>query len=140
MTISYNDLENAFFWASSSIGFNTEAFISRATGEFYYRGDDSVDEPLPQDIEDENLYIALPNKHDLDLGHELIYKFARHNAAHLEQDIREIFRRKGAYSRFKDLLLANDLLDSWYKYESQATRTALEEWASANGFSVRDQD
>jgi hypothetical protein len=87
---------------------------------------------LPEDIEDETKYVLVPGKHDLDLGRSLVMRFTYSNAPHLEERIRDIFRRKGAYSRFKELLLANDLLDSWY----EATREALEEWASENGITV----
>ncbi|MGP0170396.1 UPF0158 family protein [Pseudomonas sp. NCHU5208] len=118
----------------------TEAFICLATGKTYFRGDDDEWDELPEDIEDDSKYLLVPGKHDLDLGLALVMRFTYSNAPHLEERIHDIFRRKGAYSRFKELLLANDLLDSWYEYENQATREALEEWASENGIIVRHDD
>ena len=138
-TILYSDLENAFLWASSTTGLEAEAFICLATGKTYFRGDDELDE-LPEDIEDETKYVLVPGKHDFDLGRSLVMRFTYSNAPHLEERIQDIFQRKGAYSRFKDLLLANDMLDSWYDYENQAIREALEEWASENGIIVRHGD
>lgn len=134
--ILYSDLENAFFWASSATGLQAEAFVCLATGKTYFRGDDELDE-LPDDIEDDSRYVLVPGRNDLDLGRALVMRFTYRNAPHLEDRTLDIFRRKGAYSRFKDLLLANDLLDSWHEYENQAIREALEEWASENGLAVR---
>lgn len=135
-TIDFSDLENAFMWASASNSHETEAYISRSTGESYYCGDESQDE-IPDDIEDDDQYARVPNPRDLDLGQPLIHRFIGEQAAHLEQDVYDIFRRKGAYSRFKNLLAAKGLLDRWHQYENQATREALIEWAEENGFKVQ---
>lgn len=134
--ILYNNLEDAFLWSSATPEFQTQAFICRSTGKTYFRGDDELDE-LPEDIEDDSKYVVVPGKNEFDLGLALVMRFTYRHAPQLEQSIQDLFRRKGAYSRFKDLLLANDLLDSWHEYESQATQDALEAWASENGFSVR---
>lgn len=134
--ILYSDLEHAFLWASSASGFQVRAFICRSTGKAYFRGDDEQDE-LPENIEDDTKYAVVPGKNDLDLGRALVMRFTYRHAPQLEQTIQDLCRRKSAYSRFKDLLLTNDLLDSWHEYENQATQDALEAWASENGFSVR---
>ena len=43
---------------------------------------------------------------------------------------RTIFRQRGAYARFKDLLERKALLERWYQYEAEATERALREWAN----------
>jgi hypothetical protein len=43
-----------------------------------------------------------------------------------------IYRKKGAYSRYKDLLDRLGLLDKWYNYEDQKKKTALKEWCKEN--------
>jgi hypothetical protein len=135
--IRYDDLEHALYWVSSSPEFEADAFVSRATGKVYFRGTDGpVDDDFPDDIEDAVEYIAFPHKNDLDLGRDLVFRFVNEHAAHLEQQVHQLFRRKGAYSGFKSLISRCDLLDNWHEYERQATQNALEQWASTHGFTV----
>ena len=42
------------------------------------------------------------------------------------------FRHRGAYARFKELLLSEGCLDKWYAYEAEATEQALRDWCRAN--------
>ena len=58
----------------------------------------------------------IPHKNDLDLGQALVFEFA---ASHLPDEydrVRDIFRRRGAYGRFKDLLDSKGLLETWYRF------------------------
>lgn len=50
--------------------------------------------------------------------------------------VHDAFRRRGAWSRFMDMLDAKDLLQAWYEYENQATVEALSDWAEGEGFAV----
>ncbi|WP_353817004.1 hypothetical protein [Mesorhizobium sp.] len=63
---------------------------------------DDVEE-LPDDVEDSERYIAIPDKRELDLGKPLVLTFARHHLPDDYDKVREIFSRAGAYARFKDL-------------------------------------
>lgn len=129
--VDYDDLEHALHWGSSPPGFGAEAFVSRSTGTVWFRSADGpIDEDFPADIDDGLAYIAMPHKHDLDLGRDLVRRFVLEHAAHLERQVHEIFRRKGAYARFKALLARQDLLERWHGYENQATRLALQAWAA----------
>ena len=47
-----------------------------------------------------------------------------------------MFRRKGAYSAFKDRLARKGMLDQWYEYEAQAQRQALREWCEELGIDL----
>lgn len=53
-----------------------------------------------------------------------------------EDEVRGIFRRKGAWRRFKDFLDDKDLLEQWYASSDKRKLQALVEWAEANGFEV----
>jgi hypothetical protein len=135
--VRYDDLEQALYWVSSPPEFEADAFVSRTTGKVYFRGTDGpVNDDFPEDIEDGAEYIAFPHKNDLDLGRDLVFRFVNLHAAHLQQQVHQVFRHKGAYSGFKGLLARNSLLDNWHEYERQATQSALEEWALENGFTV----
>ncbi|MDJ0669159.1 MAG: hypothetical protein QNJ61_17895 [Desulfobacterales bacterium] len=69
----------------------------------YYVSDLGDSNELPEDI-DEEKYIAIPHKNELDLGKALVFEFTTANLPGEIEKVDSIFRRKGAYSRFKDLL------------------------------------
>jgi hypothetical protein len=46
--------------------------------------------------------------------------------------VQEIFSRRGAYRRFKDLLEHRDLLQNWYDFESRREEETLREWCREN--------
>ena len=64
-------------------------------------------------------------------------RFATREVPHLENRIRAIFSRRGAYSRFKDLLSAEGVQDKWYAFEAEVIERALKQWGEANGIQVR---
>jgi hypothetical protein len=135
--LAYNDLEQAFMWASSGAPFENEAWLSRRTGEVHLRGaggDFGVE--LPPDLEDASLYAAVPHKNELDLGRTLAFTFLESHAPELVPTAQAFFRRRGAYAKFKALLERQQLLAQWYDHEAAATKRALEAWASDNGFWV----
>ncbi|MCK5351545.1 hypothetical protein KAJ77_03150, partial [bacterium] len=51
----------------------------------------------------------------------------------LYDDVLGIFRRKGAYGRFKGLLEQKGLLEEWYAFEEEKTRERLLRWCEENG-------
>jgi hypothetical protein len=138
--VSLSDIEDALAWVSGPPEFDTEAFVSRTTGKVYLRNmDGPVDGDFPEDIDDGLEYLAVPHKNDLDLGRHLVFSFIDEYSPSLLEQVRELFRKKGAYSRFKDLLQRHRLLDSWHEYERCATRDALTRWAAENGLTTTAQ-
>jgi hypothetical protein len=136
-TVSFEDLESALMWVSSPPEFEAAAFVSRTTGRIYSRGPDGpVEDDYPSDIEDGTEYIAVPHKNELDLGSTLVFHFVDERAPSIAAEVRDAFRRKGAYSRFKTLLVRHQLLETWHEYENEATAQALERWAQDQGFRV----
>lgn len=95
-----------------------------------------LDDELPEDIEDASIYVAVPNKHDLNLGKNLALTFAEDQLADAYQTIADIFRQRGAYGRFKDLLARKGCLAAWYAYEAEAIELALREWAAEEGIPI----
>ena len=137
-TISYQDLSDAFNFVSVDGMIEGHAYITKDTGRIYWVSEDgTLDEEVPDDLDDEDRYIPVPHKRELDLGAALVRRFARGEAPHLYDRIQAIFSRRGAYSRFKDLLSSEGLLEKWYEFEAEATERALREWAEANGIHVK---
>jgi hypothetical protein len=123
--------------SASSRDFITAACVDRRTGEVHWvGGDDPIENALPDDVDDDPNYARVPDKHELDLGNRLASRCARDCAPVLLDAVHDAFRRRGAWSRFKDMLDAKDLLQAWYEYENQATVEALTDRAEGEGFAV----
>ena len=132
-SIKFADIQNAFDFVSFGDELmEHEAWLCTETGEIYWRSefDDDEDEPLPEDIGDAEKYIAIPHKNDFNLGKNLVLRFAAEQLPESYDKVREIFSRRGAYARFKDLLEYQDMLQQWYDYEQQAGEKALREWCN----------
>lgn len=138
MSIKFSDLEDAFFYVSSASMYINQAILCKETGEIYYRseylGDD--EDEIPEEIYDREDCIEIPHKNELDLGRNLVFEFIE---AHLPDDlerIQQIFRRKGAYGRYKDLLEERGQLEKWYAFENARQTEALKEWCEENGIEL----
>lgn len=106
-TVNLEDLDSALEWVSTDYVENL-AYVCRDTGKIYWiSGEPGVldeEDEIPDDIEDPDKYVLVPDKRDLDLGSQLVFDFtARYLPQHYD-DVRDMFRRKGAYGRFKGLL------------------------------------
>ncbi len=134
--MKFDDLLAAYEWVSSS-HYDCEAFVSRLTGNVHWSSSTmELDDELPEDIEDGSIYVAVPNKHDLNLGKNLALAFAEEQLADSYQTVANFFRQRGAYGRFKDLLERKGCLEAWCDYEAKATELALREWAAEEGLSI----
>jgi len=111
------------------------AFFCKETGELHMYSED-MNETLPAYFDDPERYIALPHKRDLGLGKPLVLKFAREHLADLVGTVEGIFKRRGAYSSYKDILEREKKLQEWYEYERRACETAVREWCESVGIEV----
>lgn len=136
-TLKYSDLEMALQFVSSGSIIDARAYISRETGQIYWVSvDNDPEEEIPDDVDDPDRYAEVPGQRDLDLGKPLVLEFAARYLADEYAEVQRIFRSKGAYSRYKDLLHERGKLEDWYKFEQSAVERELIEWAEAEGFSV----
>ncbi|MGQ0799076.1 MAG: UPF0158 family protein [Pseudomarimonas sp.] len=136
-TVDLDDLEQALEWVSGAMAFGNAAYVSRESGKIFWTGDAVDDlEELPEDWEDGTIYVAVPDKRDLDLGRELALEFIDQKLPSAFSEVADIFQRRGAYRRFKDVLERTDLLTAWYYFERAATMQALREWVESLGLEV----
>ena len=82
--------------------------------------------------------IEIPHKNDLDLGHNLVFEFTASNLPDEYDRVRDIFRHRGAYGRFKDLLDFKGLLDAWHSFENERETKALRRWCDENKIELSD--
>jgi hypothetical protein len=137
---SFQDILLAFeFVASSSDGLH-QAILCRRTGKIYSHSEfsdlEEFNDELPDDVEDDDKYIAIPDKRELDLGKPLALDFAREVLPDDFDEVRYMFSRRGAYKKFRTLLIRRNALDRWYDFESKATEQALREWCELNSIEV----
>ena len=77
MAVSFSDLQLAVEFVSSGGMGENEAYLDRRSGKIYWHSEfGENDEELPDDIDDEK-YISIPDKRELDLGKPLVLDFAR---------------------------------------------------------------
>ncbi len=135
--IKFSDIEDAFLFVSSDgYGMNT-ALLDKDTGQFYYRSEMGDMDEIEDEV-DEDACIAIPHKNELALGQDLVFEFVQNHLPDEYDEVRQIFRSRGAYGRFKDLLDSKGLLQDWYDFENQAEKRALKQWCEDNGIELSD--
>lgn len=134
--MTYDTIEDAFLFVSSTASFEHIAVVHRQTGESFFASDIAGYDELPEDLDESDDYIGIPHKNDLNLGKPLVIDFVRSRCPEEIDQVLTIFRRRGAYGRFKDLLERKALLDEWYVFEQQRTRQALLLWCEENNIEL----
>ena len=113
-----------------------EAYLDRQSGKIYWHSEFADnDEELPDDIDDEK-YIAITDKRELDLGKPLVLEFTREFLPDDCDEVRQIFSRRGAYRRYKELLVQRGALERWYDFSNKAEEAALRKWCAENGIEL----
>jgi hypothetical protein len=142
MPASFNDISDAFELVSMGGFSEHQAFLCRRTGKIYFQSEFSdaaeLNDELPDDIEDDEKYIAIPDKRELGLGKPLALEFAREFLPGDFDDVRHIFDRKGSYRKFRALLERRNAVERWYEFEAKATERALRDWCEVNSISIVD--
>jgi hypothetical protein len=139
MLVSFMDLVLAFEFVSAGGMGEHQAFLCRQSGKIYWRSafPDDLDE-LPDDIDDSEKYIQIPDRRELDLGKPLVFDFVRRFLPDDLDEVRQIFSARRAYARFKNLLARRGKLDRWYDFEAKAEETALREWCDLKSIELGD--
>ena len=136
--MKYSDIEDAFMFVSMSPPHEHYAYLNKETGETYYVSTLGDSDELPDDLDESEKYIDIPHKNDLDLGRKLVFNFISAILPGDLEEVRGIFRCKGAYARFKDLLESKEQLEVWFEYEKKATEEALRDWCKENNITLVD--
>jgi hypothetical protein len=143
MTTSFQEILDALEFVSINGGLGEQhAILCRPTGKIYFHSEgsdmDEFNDEMPDDIDDDEKYIAIPDRKELDLGKPLVLDFARECLPDDFDDVRYMFSKRGAYKKFRALLIRRNALDRCYDFESKATRQALRDWCELNSIVVSD--
>jgi hypothetical protein len=140
MSVKFDDLQLAVDFVSfGGLGEN-RAILDTQTGRFYWHsefGDNLEEDELPEDL-DEERYLAVPHKKELNLGTALVFDFVREFLPDDYDEVRDIFRRRGAYGRFKAMLVRRRALDRWHDFSAKAEEAALRAWCDDNAIKLVD--
>jgi hypothetical protein len=141
MPASIEDITQAFEFANTDGNLGQFcAFVCKQTGTIHYQTDfpdaDEFHDELPDDIHDEEKYVALPDKRELGLGKPLALDFAREFLPDDFDDVRDAFSKRGAYLKFKTLLARRGAIDRWHAFEAKATERALRDWCAENEIEI----
>jgi hypothetical protein len=135
--VSWGELRDAFEFASLGEPGESSAFLDRESGDFVYcSAMHDLDRALIADIEDDDKYVRLPHRRELNLGKRLALAFVMDFLPADFENARAIFNRRGPYARFKALLESRNVLDQWYDYDSKAAEEALLAWCAENAVAI----
>jgi hypothetical protein len=136
---NFDDIRLALEYVDGGHG-QHEAIVCRRTGKIYWHDEYSdqagLDDEWPDDVENGEKYVAIPDKKELGLGKPLVLDFAREYLPEDFDEVRYIFSKRGAYPKFKTLLMRRRALDRWYAFEAKATEQALREWCAINSIEI----
>src|SRR6516162_2541514 len=122
MAVSFSDLQLAIEFVSSGGMGENEAYLDRESGKIYWHSEvGDNDEELPDDVDDKK-YILIPDKRELDLGKPVVLDFASEFLPDDYDEVRHIFSRRGAYRRYKELLVRRGALERWYDSRTSPRR------------------
>src|ERR1700730_12927283 len=142
MPVSFQEILDALELVGTSVVGEHQAILDRRTGKIYWRSEfsdlDELNDEMPDDVEDDEKYVAIPDKRELGLGKPLALDFAREFLPNDFDEVRYIFSKRGAYPKFRALLTRRSALDRWHGFESKATEQALREWCKLNSIEVAD--
>ncbi|NQZ56315.1 MAG: hypothetical protein HRT88_02435 [Lentisphaeraceae bacterium] len=139
--MNYSTIESAYDFTNFSSDLDIEVILNKKTGEEFYQGTDSdatEGETLAEEDFDDDVHVYLPSKRDIDLGSRLVFKFASERFESHYEDIRDIFSRKRAYSKFRTLLERNNKLEEWRQFEKEETEKSLRKWCKENEIELED--
>ncbi len=136
MNIKFSDVLDLFELVNFGSEFDHEGYICKSSGKTYFYSElGDNEEELPDDINDEK-YLAIPHKNELNLGINLAFDFVQEYLPTEYDNVRSIFRRKGAYARFKSLLENTGKIEEWYKFEAKRTEQAVRDWCSEQDIDI----
>ena len=136
MAIKFEDIEHAFLYVSSGPMTANTAILCKETGEIFYASDYDDENEIPEDIYFREDCIQIPHKNDLDLGRNLVFEFVEQYLPNDFDRVRQIFRKRGAYARYKDLLEDRGLLKKWYEFENTRQVETLRDWCKEKNITL----
>ena len=127
MPVSFTELSDAVQFVSAGHNEENQAYLCKASGRIYCHSEFVPDlDELPGDINDEEKYLRLPNRRDLDLGKPLVLDFAREFLPDDFDRVRDIFRKRDADAEIQASVGAKRHPRSLVRLPGESRGTGLE--------------
>lgn len=140
LSLDFSEIRNAFEFVSSGSRDENNAYVCKKTGVIYWTSTTlDLEEEVPKDLETSLDYVEVPHKNELKLGQSLALTFIDQTLPDEYNFVASLFRKRGAYRRFKDMLQYQGLLEKWYAFEQQASDEALLAWCEENEIKLIDK-
>jgi hypothetical protein len=140
LSLDFSEIRNAFEFVSSGSRDENNAYVCKKTGVIYWTSTTlDLEEEVPKDLETSLDYVEVPHKNELKLGQSLALTFIDQTLPDEYNFVASLFRKRGAYRRFKDMLQYQGLLEKWYAFEEQASDDALLAWCEENEIKLIDK-
>ena len=137
---NFFDVDAAFQFVSGDESRTSTALLCKDTGKILYQSElaelDEIEEEEDLDLDQS---VEVPHKKDLGLGTQIVFEFIEEHLPDDYEDVRDIFRKRGAYARYKDLLIEREMLEKWYAFENTREAEALRNWCHENGIELEQQ-
>lgn len=133
-----SDILEAFHFVSGAPPGMLTAILCKDTGQIRYRSVEADLNEIDEEGIDWDAWIEIPHRNDLDLGQELVFEFVESVLPSDDERVQQIFRKRGAYRRFKDFLESKALLDRWHDFENRRQEQALRHWIQENGIELSE--
>lgn len=141
LSLDFSEIRNAFEFVSSGSRDENNAYVCKKTGVIYWTSTTlDLEEEVPKDLETSLDYVEVPHKNELKLGQSLALTFIDQTLPDEYNFVASLFRKRGAYRRFKDMLQYQGLLEKWYEFEAQASDDALLAWCEENEIKLIDKE
>lgn len=141
LSLDFSEIRNAFEFVSSGSRDENNAYVCKKTGVIYWTSTTlDLEEEVPKDLETSLDYVEVPHKNELKLGQSLALTFIEQTLPDEYNFVASLFRKRGAYRRFKDMLQYQGLLEKWYAFEEQASDDALLAWCEENEIKLIDKE
>lgn len=136
--MNFSDAEDAFLFVGGAPPFEHTAMVNIRTGQVCLQSEVGGWSEIPDEAYDSDSWRAIPHKNDLGLGSDLVFAFAVESIPADLDRVESIFNRKGAYSRFKDLLEKRGVLEKWYEFEDASLKEAILQWCHDEGIQISE--
>ena len=135
-TAKFSEILDGYEFCAFGDLMEAQAFISLERGTVHIVSNDTeLDEEPPDDIET-GPYLAIPDKAELGLGRNLAIEFSEEHMPNDVSIVLGFFRKRGAYSNFKEFLDRKGKLQDWLDYEKNAKESRLRHWCIENGIEL----